>query len=233
MDQNKATSWISWIILCLLIGSLLVSLMGIRNRNQALAIAERNWKIAQDSLVIQELKSGALLAERDAYILSTEAMAQELQLSKSQVRELEKKLHSSWEIISQIQSEAHIDTIEVPVEVSWWGDSMKINFAYSDRWVVMDGVMCVNPNNSFMMLNNLTLNLPLTVGMTQDKTFFATSDNPYIHFTDIKSAVNLETMKKKKRWTIGLNVGPGIYYDILHNNLGLGVGLQVGLNFNF
>lgn len=235
MEKPKWT-WQNWFILATVVLLVLFLQQCHTNsvKNQELAIYERNMQVARDSINLWQLKSGAWVAERDAFILSTEAASVELGLSKDRIKELERKLGSAWETITQLRSEVRVDTMKIPVWVDRFGDSLLIGFDYQDIWMALEGtVQCFQDTNCEMVVDRMAMDIPVTVGLTESKTFFVTSENPYVRFTDITSAVNIKSIPKKKRWTFGLNLGPGVYYDALHNNVALGVGVQVGLNFNF
>lgn len=225
-----------WLIIAVLIlgGAFILQTYRTRVKSQEIALYEHNIAVAKDSMNVLSLKNGQLLAERQTYILSEKEMTAMLELSKQESEDLRKKLGSALSQISKLESEISTDTITVPGEnIYITPDSALTTFDYKDDWLEFGGQVDWKPDRSSVTIYNIHMSLPLTVGMTEDKKFFATTPNPYVQFTNITSTVNVNNIKKKSYWSFGLNLGPGVYYDFFDKNVSAGIGVQIGINYNF
>lgn len=84
---------------------------GYNKMNDELNISEQNLKAYKNQIKDLELKNGELIRVRDSYILEIDQLQENFDISKQEVKELQKKLNSSLAYISKIESEIKIDTI--------------------------------------------------------------------------------------------------------------------------
>lgn len=226
-------------IICILIVSILTAIIvgqctSNYQKNQEIALYEHNMNAFRDSMKTLKLKNGELLAEKTAYILNEKQMMEQINMSKSEINDLQNKLNASIDQITKIQSTIKLDTIQLPGNIIYVNkDTLLANFDYYDQWMNMSGEINYKSPTCTTTIYNICMDVPLTVGMTDQKQFFVTSSNPYVQFTDITSVINEKTIQPKKRWGIGFNIGPGLYYDLIHNKFGAGIGGQLGINYNF
>lgn len=168
---------------------------------------ETNIAALNDTVHTYQLKNGELMYEKQGYILEKKELEQYLDISKAEVRDLEKKLGSALATISKLQGQVRVDTLVMHDSITQVEDTTIINFYYTDSWLKMDGTTVFKNPYSCTTLNNLTMDVPLKVGMSKDDQWFVTSENPYVRFTDIQGA-NVEKAKPKQ-WSIGLQLGFG------------------------
>ena len=209
------------------------------NLDYKLDQSNHNYETAQSELVQTKLENGNLLNEKQAYILTEEQLREELDISKQEMKELNRKLSSQAVYISKLEAEVQIkDTIEVPVKVIV-KDSTCNNIDYkfnynTDPWLKFQGEF--NSIQQHLRLYDIFVPIPLTIGLTKDYSIFVTSDNPYVKVSDI-NAVALQDFvaktSKRKHWGFGVYAGWGIQYDLLHNTLGTGPQIGVGVLYRF
>lgn len=157
-------------------------------------------------------------------------MLEELEMTKSELKEIQKKV-GQVKTITKIETHIKTDTIYMENTVEVRGDTIIAPFEHFDEWVGLSGQTTIFENKSLTRLNGISMHVPLTIGQSENNTFFATTPNPYVRFTNIVGVSKPEP--KKKHWGIGINVGPGLYYDIRSKDIGYGLGVQLGLNYNF
>jgi len=94
----------------------------------------------------------------------------------------------------------------------------------------------------FTNITNDGMKIKLITGLKKDKDryeIFVKSDYPGFTVTDIDGAFIptndpiFGSPPKPKRFGIGLNIGPGIYYNPVNKSIGIGAGVQIGLQYNF
>lgn len=210
--------------------------------NRRLDISEQNLKAAQGELVEAKLKNGNLLVSRDSYIVTLNEMEQVLDITKKEVKELQRQLDSKVAYISQIESNVKIEFIEVVkdsiVYVNNNPNDIVANFHYTDEWININGVSNIKLGEEIdykTTLNNIDINTPLTVGLTNDYQIFVTTPNPYVNFSDINGAVidKSKLYPKKKRFSWGFQLGAGVMYDIIDKDVAVGPYGGLGVEINF
>lgn len=210
---------------------------GYNIMSDKLDTSERNLATYKGKVEQLELKNGELLTARDSYILDKSQLEEELQVTKKEVKELEKKLNSSLAYIAQIKTEVRIDTIEIVRDsIIYKGDNIsKVLFEYNDEWFSIKGITDLTNPTPITSLYNINMLVPLTMGLTNDYKLFIQSPNPYVYFTDMDgAAVNGSILApKKKKWNFSLQGGMGICYDIISKNIGVGPYGGMGISFNF
>lgn len=224
---------IIWIIASISIISIIAG-GALRTSRNRINYLEHNWKVARDSLRVQELLNGQLIASRGSYILKEKEMEGMLEMKRGEIKELEKKLHSTLYQLSKAKGKIRIDTIKIPTNVYISEDStLDISFKVDDEWFSLDGSTWIKYQEASTTINNLEVPLPLTIGLTKDHQFFVTSPNPYIHITDLTSTINEKSLRRSSPFGVGLQVGPGIYWNPINNKIDWGIGFQVGLCYKF
>lgn len=203
-------------------------------KSQEIAVYEQNWKAAKDSVEYYRLKNGELLAERAGYILSEHEACEQLNMSKSEIADLKKKLGAAVATISKIKSEVRIDSIYIESEPDVIRpDSIRIPFKYSDDWLHISGLTQYSPTGTYTDIYNIGMVAPLTVGHAENGKYFVTTSNPYLHITDITSVVTEKAIPKKSHWGFTIGVGPSVGYDFHHKDIYYGVGGIIGFSYKF
>lgn len=205
-------------------------------------INEQNLKAAQNELYEVKLKNGELMTVRDSYIATIDDLEQLLDISKKEAKDLQRQLDSKIAYISKIESNIKIEYIEVVrdsiVYVNNAPNNIIAPFHYNDAWMNITGQNNIKLGESFectTLLNEININTPLTVGLTDDYQIFVSSPNPYLHISEIEGAV-LDKSKfrpRKKLINWGFQVGIGPMYDIIDNDIAVGVYCGVGAEINF
>ena len=232
---KKHLKWILPVAALVLLGWMCLHLNSkVGSMKEQLQWSEQNYIAARDTIEYIKLENGQLLAEKAGFVLSENLWANELDLSKKEIDELKKKLGSKIDHITEVRTEVRVDTVYMESEpVYFTQDSVAAPFKYEDDWLKVSGFHTITKQKSLTRMDEISMDVPLVVGITENNSFFATSRNPYVHITDIQGVTSTRAVPKKKHWGIGVNVGPGVYYDFLHRNVGLGIGAQVGVNYNF
>lgn len=218
-NNNKIFTWVkdNWkdcliIIAVFVIIVLIMSTTCVNQKNKYLA---NNIKALTDTIQVLELDNSNLLYDKQTLILKKDELESYLGLSKKEVKELEKKLDASLAMIAKLKGQIKVDTLYIKdsIYISEKGDTIKSLFDYTDTWVAIDGyTMIIDSTESNTQINKIEMNVPLKLGLTDNYQIFATSENPYVSFTEIDAAVleNSIANQKKKRWGIGPYIGVGI-----------------------
>lgn len=228
-------------ILLLVFGVVIVLLlMSTTCTNQKLNKAENNVVALTDSIRSYKLKNGDLITTKQALILEKDELEKYLEITNKEKKDIEKKLNSALSYIAEVKTNIKLDTIRLTDSVFVENNITNIRFSYKDNWVNIDGLTKFeNIYNTNTTLNNLDMNVPLTVGFTDNNQFFATSSNPYISITNIDGAKILSKNNKPKKWGFGpmasFGVGYGWGTDFKGGNCngGLIVGFTVGVSLHY
>lgn len=231
MDNKKRCILTALIALFLLLGTFVFLYHRNGVKSQEIAQYEQNWIAANDSVEYYKLKNGELMAERASYIMSESNMKRQLDMSDSEIKDLKNQLGAALSQIAKIESAVRIDSIyisTVPDTISC--DTISAPFSYKDNWLSLSGRFEYGSGIARTMLGNIDLPLPLTVGTSENNKFFVSTPNPYVRITEINSVL---APQKKSHFKVGLNVGPSLGWDILNNRPYAGLGVSVGVNYNF
>lgn len=224
-------------ILLYIIGALIVLLTIAMSRctseNENMKILEQNLIAAQDTIRIHKMKSGDLLAEKNAFILSEQELEKQLGLAKNEIKELKSKLGSSFITITKIESKIEYDTISIP------GDTVIINngqrlvkFSYNDEWLSLSGETRLDSIYSRTRLYNINIPVDLVVGTTKENKVFVETKNPYLYINNISGAVLVDT-RKKSHWGLGLGIGIGAQYGLINKKFDIGPQVMCGVMYRF
>ena len=204
--------------------------------NRKIDILEQNYKASKDTMEIIKLDNNKLLHEKSMYILSENELISQLNISKSEIKELKQKLQSSIEALANVDTKILIDTIYTTTDSIVYKDKDIIyDFSYKDDWLSLNGKTIFSQSNGSTQLYNINIPTPLRVGITKDYQIFVETENPYLYITNIDGAIldSSNFIKKKSHWTHGVQFGFGIQYGLF--NKGFDIGPQIGysLQYNF
>lgn len=225
-----------WILILVIEALIFIGIFGWMKScdNQTIDKYKQNYEVSQDSLEIIKMKNGNLLYEREAYIMSEKELMAQLDISKSEIKDLKKKVGDLL-YISNIDTKIQIDTIHtIKDSIIYIDRNMFIDkFKYYDEWLSLDGTTHFMDSTAKTTINNIEMITPLRVGLSKDYKIFVESPNPYLSITNIEGAV-LEESKiiKKQRWSHGIHLGFGIQYGIISKTLDIGPQLGYSLHFN-
>ena len=225
-----------WIIALVIEALILIGVFGWMKScdNQTIDKYKQNYEASQDSLEIVKMKNGNLLYEREAYIMSEKELMAQLDISKSEIKDLKKRVGELL-YIANIDTKVRIDTIHATKDSIIYVDrNTFINkFKYYDEWLTLDGSTQFKDSTSKTIINNIEMVTPLRVGLSKEYKIFVESPNPYLTITDIEGAV-LEESKivKKQRWSHGFHIGFGVQWGIINKNVDIGPQFGYSLHFN-
>lgn len=239
MDAQKLKGWLWLVVEAIVFIAIIAGVYGYMSNK--LDKTEQNLIVAEGQLHEVQLKNGELISVRDSHIATINDLEKLLGVTKSEAKDLQKKLDSKIAYISNIESQVKIEYIETVRDSIVYVDSTKNHiisrFYYNDQWLSFAGEndIWLNPYDCNTVLNNIKMEVPLTIGLTNDYQVFAKSDNPYVQFTNIDGVVideeKLRPKKRKINW--GFQIGFGAMYDILHSQMTIGPYGGVGIEFNF
>ena len=199
--------------------------------------ANHNIHALRDSIEVVELNNGELIYEKESLILEKKELEEYLDISKRDVRDLERKLDSKLAYISKLEGQIKIGPEIVIKDSLIYVDNTlaKYSFDYNDKWFSFNGLTTFTERIGTTTISNIKIPVPLKVGLTDDYIIFAQSDNPYLSFSDIQgAAVDKERFAQKpKRWNIGLQVGIGAQYGLIGKGFDVGPYVGVGLSYGF
>lgn len=213
-----------------------IIIFGINYYNNQLDISDQNLNAYRGQLEQMELKNGELISVRDSYILRIQDLENQFDISKKEVRDLQRKLNSSLAYIAELKSNIRIDTIVTVKDTIIYKDKeTDIRFIYNDDWLSFNGETKIMDDKPTTNIFNMNMNVPLKVGLSDDYQIFVQSDNPYVNFSSIEGAVidKSKLRPKKKRWNIGVYGGFGIHYDMPTKSFGYGPQLGIGVSVGF
>ena len=211
---------------------LLMNTTCINRKNNNLA---NNIKALTDSMQIIEGKNGDLIYARQSLILEKNELENYLDISNKEVKRLEKELDSKIALISKMQGMVVVDTLVMYDSIYIHEDTTIVQFNYKDNWLAMDGTTVITNYKPKTVINSITSEVPLKIGMTDDYKIFATTDNPYVKFTDIESSIisGSKLNEKKKNWNVGLQVGFGGGFDLISKRVTVGPYIGAGISYGF
>jgi hypothetical protein len=241
MNKDTRFKIIGYSIIALLI---ILLLTGLGKVSHDLKVARHNLDVSRDSIEVLELKNGDLVYEMGSYILEKKELEHYLNISKAEVKELEKKLDSKLAYISSLEAQIRYDTLVSKDTSTISGDTVYINIGYKNDWINIDGFTTLHNGWSTTQYNSIKVPAPLRVGLTDNYNIWVESKNPYLVITDIEGAAiqGSSIYTEPKRWsmTIQLGVGGLLGYGlcippggVVSSGVILGGGLYFGLGVSY
>lgn len=212
---------------------IIIFLIYIQNLKRDRDIIDHNYNTIKDSIEVISTKYDSVVWVKNSLILDKKDLIKELDLSKKEIKALEKKLQSTIAYYSSISGIIQHDT--VTMHDTAWVEDKDINIIsdYSDRWCDLSVYTIVNDTIATSTLERLKIDVPIQIGLTDDYKIFVKSDNPYFNCTNIESAIidDSNIHKKERRLSSGLHAGIGMQYNILNKNIGVGPQVGIGINY--
>lgn len=224
------------IIYIVIIGVLLVIFLPLLyNKNGDIDTYKNNIKSLTSELDSAKLKNGEMMYSIQSLILEKDELEKYLDLSKKEIKELERKLDSKVKYIASIEGKVTIDTLELhdTVYIDANGN-MSLYFDYEDKWVTLRGHSTQTTFDDFYtVLDTLSMNVPLQVGLTDDRKIFVKTKNPYMNITDIQGSYIEESDLRKfvNRFGICFYMGWGVQYGVIHQTFDTGPQAGFGLYY--
>ena len=238
IKTNKVFLVIIGVLVTLLVTLLLIFGSRMREMKNDNKILDNNYHAALEQVDVLRLKNGNLLAERNSFIASISDLERLLNISKKEVSELQRKLDGKLLYISKLEEEIEfrdehpsIDTLTV-----YKDSSFIYKFNFCNDWYSVAGTSSINNFLATTTLDKVKMNVPLTVGLTEDWKIFVETPNPYVSFSSINGAVlDKDTylkQKKTQRW--GLSISLGFYggYNLVRTGeFYIGPGCGIGVSY--
>ena len=234
-EQNLVNKILFGAVICLFL-ALLGSLWCGGNQSRSRKNWEHNYEVLQDSVEVIETKYGETLYENGSLILEKKELEEALNITKKQIKEYEKKLGSNLAYISNLEAQLKIkDTVTVTQVVH---DTLSNSYLmnYKDEWLGFEEIFSLkSPSSPVLDVYNISMNVPLRVGLTDDYTIFVTSPNPYFNITSIEGAVidGEKFAPKPKHWSFGVYGGFGVQYGLINKQLDAGPQGGFGIIYMF
>ena len=237
---NEKKTLLGYIIEGIIFIAIIAAVWGIYNNK--LDTSEQNLKAARGHIEQVELKNGELMSSRDSYVATINDLEELLDITKQEVKDIQRQLDSKVAYISKIESEVRVEYIEtVRDSIIYVNSDPNIatsTFRYNNKWVDLVGRNEFNFGEQFdykTTIESLSVNVPLNVGLTNDYQIFVKTPNPYVSFSNIDGAVidNSILKPRKKKFNWGLQMGFGAMYDVMNKNIAVGPYAGVGAEFNF
>lgn len=234
IKENKVLLSIVAILFILL--SLMIGIIIRKNNN--ITIIENNLSAATEKIEVLKTTNGDLLAKNRSYITTINSLEDYINISKKEVKDLQKTLDDKILYISELETLIDIKPTEVHDTTVVYKDStFNFTFNFSDKWYKLIGNSSFDYNRVKTEINTLYVNVPLRVGLTDDWKIFVTTQNPYVIFDSVEGAlldkeVYLKQQKKKR---LGISISLGIYtgYDLFDKSIYIGPGAGCGVSYIF
>ena len=231
--MDKKTIVIMILEAILFIG-IIVGISHINNRNSD--ILEQNLQASKDRVAELVMENGSLLFEKSAYILKEKELYDQLNITKQEKKDIEKKLDDKIAYISMIEANIKTDTLEVHDTVTIIDSSaISIKFDYYDEWLQFKGGTYYKNGKSKTTIYNINVPVPLKVGLTDDFIIFVESENPYLNIIDIEGAVldGSSLYENRPRFHAGIQAGVGVHYGLFGQKVDVGPYVGVGITWEF
>lgn len=164
-----------------------------------------------DTIRVYKMSNGSLLAEKRSLETDKATLRELLDISKSELKEMEKKV-GKVKTIYKIDTQVETDTLVMYHNTT---DTLYKSYAFKDDYLDL------YVRDSTFKLN---MNVPLTIGQSKNKIFVNTS-NPYVKFNNITGG-NV----RQSRFNFGVYAGYGITY---HNGFVMGPQMGLGITYKF
>ena len=229
----------SWIIL-IIEALIFIALLGTVSKcsRDKINTLEHNVDAYKDRIEYVEDRNENLLAIKSSLILSEAKALGELEISKAEIRDLKKKLDNDIAYIAKLESQIALkDTVFMKPDTVFVKDGTVVkSFNWTDDWTNIGASVSGNSiGDSKLSIDRLRVDVPLELGLTDDYKFWVKSENPYVNFTDIRSAVidNSSVKEKEKRFHHGISVGFGFQYELFGKTWDFGPQFGYSLEYSF
>lgn len=234
--MNK-TGWIVLIIELLIFIGILGTVMKVNY--DKIDLLEHNLETQKESLNSIKLENGELLSIQQSLIASKSELYDELNITKSDIKKLEKTLNNKIAYIAKLEAQVDLkDTVWMKPDTVYLKDNNNTikNFTWNDDWAyIKSSIYGSTIQNSKLSITALNINVPLEIGLTEDYDFWAKTSNPYITFTNIQSGIidGSPIKAKDKRFHHGIYGGFGFNYGLFGKTWDFGPQFGYGFMYSF
>ena len=187
-----------------------------------------NVTALSDTLYEFRSTNGQLVQWNNALIVDKDRLADELEDEQMSKREIERELNAKIAALTKLKAQIRYDTIRLTDTVQVLADSVVLApIRYTDEWLTLQGSTKIKGGLSETTIGELSVNAPLTIGVSKDNQVFVTSANPYLRV----EALNSYTLPKTKQRRVGLGLycGFGVQYGILTKKIDIGPQMGIGM----
>lgn len=227
----------------LIIGELLLFLgiLGTTHKcsSDKIDILEHNIMAYRDSLNVETLKNGDLLASKASIILEKDEALEELNIAKSEIKEIEKKLDSKIAQINKLTAQLSIkDTIKLSPDSVYITDNELVNksFNWENSWTTLSAlIQGKSILDSELSIYDMRVKVPIEFGITNDYKIWVKSSNPNVIIEDVTSATiyGSKIYPKPVRFHHGIHIGIGLNYGMINKTLDFGPTISYGFTYSF
>lgn len=228
-----------YIIMIIETALLIVAIMMIgRCSHVKISDLEHNISAYKSHIEYVETKNGELISSRESLIMSEKQTREELEMTRQEYRDIERKLDDKIAYISRLESQLrHKDTIYLKADTVYVSNnSIFKNFTWRDEWSAIDATVSgLTIEDSRLSITSLSTRIPVEVGLTDDYKIWVKSSNPNVEFTSITGSViqNSSLDDRKRRLHHGVSIGFGFQYGLFGRTFDFGPQLGYSLQFNF
>lgn len=229
----------TWILLGIEAIMFIGIIIGVKScDNSKINNIEQNLIASRDTIEVLQMKNGDLVYEKSLYILKEKELLEQLDITKSELNDIKDKIGDPV-VITKTETKLQFDTIWSTKDSIIYRDIEKneiiTSFDYKDEWLSLNGKTYINDSISKTQINNIKVPVPLTIGITDDYKFFASSKNPYLTITSIEGSLieNKTLNPKKQKISHGFTISAGPQYNIITGKFDIGVQAGYGIMFNF
>lgn len=199
---------------------------------------EHNIMTYKSQIETVETKNGELLTYMNSLILNEVQAREELEMTKQEYKDLEKKLNDKISYISNLESQLnHKDTIFLKADTVYIkNNNIFKKFTWMDEWSTIDATVSgLTIEDSKLSITSLNTKIPIEVGLTNDYKIWVRSNNPNVEFTNITGSViqNSSLDNNKRRFHHGLSAGFGIHYGMFGKTWDFGPQFGYSLQYTF
>lgn len=218
-----------------------IILFGINHYTNKLNIYEQNIKAYENEMITLKMENNELISIRDSYILNISELEERLNISNKEIKSIQSLLDSKISYISKLESTIKFDTIKIVKDSIIYIDNTAkyfVNsFSYNDDWLSLQGKNDIIFNSEPIcktVIDNISINVPLTIGISNNYQLFAKSDNPYVKFSSIEgAAIDEKLFKNSNPWSFSIQLGMGLQYNLFNNRIGFGPYWGGGVSYSF
>lgn len=229
---KKYWSYILFVIMLIII---IIAMNTCTNYKRNYNIYKHNLEISNDLVTNLQLKNGELLSYNNSLIIDKKELEDQLNISKKELKDIEKKLDAAIVYISKIETNTRIDSIIIEnVIIERDTNTIVYTFQVSDStYYYIGGKNILNDSLLTTFIDSVLINIPLKVGLDYEKKIFVTTPNPYVNITSIEGAViDKKYFNNNKKWSLGLHVGFGAQYGLVRQKFDFGPVLSIGVSYN-
>lgn len=237
---KKLFNWPTITVISIMTVVIVILSVVIAKINDSRSIIDQNFRAAKDSLRIERLSNGELIASRDSYVAKVKNLEDYIDVTDAELKAIRKNLDDNVAYIGKLETLIEIkdkllecrDTIVI-VDSS----TVRAKWSFGDEWYTVKGFTDVKGRESRSTLEKFAVRTPLKVGVSENYRIFVTSPNPYLSITELEGAVLDEDIflkkRKKQRFTFSLQAGYYVGYDLVDKGVFTGPGAGIGVSFNF